>query len=127
MLTWTLRVLWAARLVLLLLFVTYFVSVQINAVAYLAGRKRPIVGGAAPPVPLGSDMAAIADITAGLAFEAIAALIVFIVVALFHATIRKRYKNHRPHVRAEAASDVVKTALEQRGQVAEAPPPRGRF
>jgi hypothetical protein len=91
-LTWTLRVLWAARLVLLFLFVAYFVFVQINAAAYLTGRNHPIVAGPAPPVPLDSDVAAVADITAGLVFEAIAALVVFIVVALFRAVIRKRYK-----------------------------------
>lgn len=91
-LTGTLRVLWAARLVLLLLYVAYFVSVQINAAAYLAGRNHPMVGGAAPPVPLDSDVAAVADIIAGLVFEAIATLVVFIVAALFRAVIRKRYK-----------------------------------
>lgn len=79
------RVLWAARLALLLLFIAYFVSVQVNAVAYLAGRNDPIVGGAAPPVPLHSGFAAAADIIAGLAFEALAAFIVFIMVALFRA------------------------------------------
>ena len=83
-LSWMLRVLWAARLALLLLFTAYFVSVQTNAVAYLAGRNDPIAGGSAPPVPLHSDVAAAADIIAGLAFEALAALIVFIMVALFH-------------------------------------------
>lgn len=88
-LAWARRVLWAARLVLLVLFVTYFVFVQINAAAYLAGRNHPIVGGAAPPLPLDSDVAAVADIIAGLVFEAIAALIVFIAVTLFRAMIRK--------------------------------------
>jgi hypothetical protein len=89
-LTWTLWILRAARLVMLLLFVAYFVCVQVNAAAYLAGRNRPIVGGTVPPVPLGSDAAAVADIITGLVFEAIAALIVFIVVALFRAAIRTR-------------------------------------
>jgi len=35
--TWTLRVLRAAQLAMLLAFVAYFVSVQVNAAAYLAG------------------------------------------------------------------------------------------
>jgi hypothetical protein len=37
-------------------------------------------------------VAAVADIIAGLVFEAIATLVVFIVAALFRAVIRKRYK-----------------------------------
>jgi hypothetical protein len=74
-LTWTLRALRAAQLAMLLLFAAYFVSVQLNAAAYLAGRNRPVVRGAVPPVALGSTAAAVADIIAGLAFEAVAALI----------------------------------------------------
>jgi hypothetical protein len=92
---WTLRVLRAAQLALLPCFVAYFVSVQVNAIAYLAGRHRPIVGGTAPPVPLDSNLAAAGDIIAGLAFEAIAALIIFIAVALSCAVIRRRYKDWR--------------------------------
>jgi hypothetical protein len=88
-------VLRAAQLALLLCFVAYFVSVQVNAIAYLAGRHRPIVGGTAPPVPLDSNLAAAGDIIAGLAFEAIAALIIFIAVALSCAVIRRRYKDWR--------------------------------
>jgi len=38
--TETLRVLRATQLAMLLLFFAYFVSVQVNAVAYLAGRKH---------------------------------------------------------------------------------------
>ncbi len=59
-LAWTLRVLRGAQLALLLLLLAYFVSVQINAVAYLAGTKHPIIGGTASPVPLHSDAAAVA-------------------------------------------------------------------
>jgi hypothetical protein len=95
-LTWTLRVLRVAQLALLLCFVAYFVSVQVNAIAYLAGRHRPIVGGTAPPVPLDSNSAAAGDIIAGLAFEAIAALIIFVAVALACTVIRRRYKGQRP-------------------------------
>ena len=84
---WVLRV---ARLALLLAFVAYFVSVQINAAAYLAGRTHPIVGGTVPPAPLDSDGAAVADIIGGLVFEAIAALIFFIVGAMFWGAVRKR-------------------------------------
>ena len=71
------------QLAMLLLFVAYFVSVQVNAVAYLAGRKHPLVSGTVPPVPLDSALAATADITAGLIVEAVAAIVVFIVIALF--------------------------------------------
>jgi hypothetical protein len=92
-LAWTLRVLRAAQLVLLLLFSAYFVCVQINATAYLAGRNHPMVGGTAPPVPLHSDAAAVAGIIAGLVFEAIVAFVIFIVAALFRPGMRrKRYK-----------------------------------
>jgi len=101
-LAWTLRMLRAAQLALLLCFVAYFVSVQVNAIAYLAGRHRPIVGGTAPPAPLDSNLAAAGDIIAGLAFEAIAALIIFIVVALSCAVIRRRCKDWRPK-RADAS------------------------
>jgi hypothetical protein len=89
-LTQTLRALRAAQLAMLLLFVAYFVSVQINAVAYLAGRNRPVVGGAVPPVALGSIAAAVADIIAGLLFEAVAALILLIAAALLRAVIQDR-------------------------------------
>jgi hypothetical protein len=75
---------------MLLLFVAYFVSVQINASAYLAGRNRPVVRGAVPPVALGSSAAAAADIIAGLVVEAVAALILFIVAASLRALIRER-------------------------------------
>ena len=92
-LTWTLRV---AQLALLFCFLAYFVSVQVNAIAYLAGRHRPIVGGTAPPVPLDSNLSAAGDITAGLAFEAIAAVIIFIVVAWSWAVIRRHCKRQRP-------------------------------
>ena len=95
-LTWTLRVLRVAQLALLLCFAAYFVSVQVNAIAYLAGRHRPIVGGTAPPVPLDSNLSAAGDITAGLAFEAIAAVIIFIVVAWSWAVIRRHCKRQRP-------------------------------
>ena len=87
-LTWTLWIVRAAQLVMLVLFVAYLVCVQINSVAYLAGRDRPIVGGTAPPVPLGSDAAAVADIIGGLAVEAIAALIVLIAMAMLRSAIR---------------------------------------
>jgi hypothetical protein len=97
-LTWTLRVLRAAQLGLLLCFVAYFVSVQVNAIAYLTGRHRPIVGGTAPPVPLDSNLSAAGDITAGFVFEAIAALIFFIVVTWSWAVIRRQCKRQRHSV-----------------------------
>jgi hypothetical protein len=75
---------------MLLLFVAYFVSVQINAAAYLAGRNRPVVGGTVPPAALHSTAAAVTDIIAGLVFEAVAALILFIAAALLRAAIQER-------------------------------------
>jgi hypothetical protein len=89
-LTWTLRVLRAAQLALLLCFVAYFASVQVNAVAYLAGRNGPVVRGADPPLPLTSGLAAVADIMAGLVVEAIAALVVFIAVSVIRGVLRNR-------------------------------------
>lgn len=89
-LTWILRVVLAARLAMLLLFVAYVVSVQVNAVAYLAGSSRPIVGGTAPPTPLDSAAAAVAYVIAGLVFEAVAAFIILIAVVLLRARIRER-------------------------------------
>jgi hypothetical protein len=93
-----LRALRAAQLAMLLLFAAYFVCVQVNAAAYLAGRTRLVVRGAVPPVALGSTAAAVADITAGLVFEAVAALILFIATALFRAAIQD-HKNAITRVR----------------------------
>lgn len=84
-LTWTMRVLRAGQLAMLLAFTVYFVSVQVNAVAYLAGRHHPVVPGTTPPVPLDSAAAAAADITVGLGFEAIAVLVVCIAIAVTEA------------------------------------------
>ena len=89
-LIWTLRVLRVAQLTLLLLFVIYFVSVQVNAVAYLTGRNHPVIGGTTPPVPLNSAGSAVVDIIVGLLIEAVAALIFLIVVAMLRAAIRER-------------------------------------
>jgi hypothetical protein len=89
-LTWMLRVLRAAQLALVLCFVAYFVCVQVNAVAYLAGRHDPVISGTDPPVSLGSDPAAVGDFVIGLVFEAIAALIVFIVVVRLRGAVLRR-------------------------------------
>lgn len=86
---WTLRILRVLQFALLLAFVAYFVCVQINAVGYLAGSKA-IIGGATPPVPIHSGLAAAADIAVGLVFEAIAALCVFIALAVIHSAVRRR-------------------------------------
>jgi hypothetical protein len=87
---WTLRILRVIQFVMVLVFVAYFVCVQINAVAYLAGRSKALIPGAAPPVALHSGMAAAADILAGLVFEAVAALIIFIALAVGRSAIRNR-------------------------------------
>jgi hypothetical protein len=91
-LSWTLRAVRAAQLALLLCFVAYFVCVQVNAVAYLTGSKHPLITGTVPPVPLGSAMAAAADITAGLILEAFTVLVVFIAIALTLPAARSRRK-----------------------------------
>jgi hypothetical protein len=76
---WLLR---AAVFVIQLLGVAYFVCVQINAIAYLAGKHGALVGGTAPPVRIDSVAAAFGDIVIGLVFEAVVALIVAIVVSI---------------------------------------------
>ena len=78
----------AAGLVTILLFAVYWVCVQVNAIAYLARKRSAIIGGTTPPVPVDSDAMAAADIVIGLIFEAIAALIVSIAVAVAVARLR---------------------------------------
>ena len=77
----------AAGLVTILLFAVYWVCVQVNAIAYLAGESA-IIGGTTPPVPVDGDATAAADIVIGLIFEAIAALILSIAVAVAVARLR---------------------------------------
>jgi len=96
-LNWTLG---AAQLVMMLIFAAYCVCVQINAVAYLAGRRHAIASGTVPPLPLDSAGAAVTDITIGLACEAIAAIDLFIAVALSSAVIREAIGRHRSRARA---------------------------
>jgi hypothetical protein len=84
-------VMWAIRaavLMMQLLFVAYFVCVQINAIAYLAGKHSAVIGGVKPPAPIGSDTAAIINIVVGLVFEAVVALIVAIVSAIALTSLR---------------------------------------
>jgi hypothetical protein len=76
---WLLR---AAVFVVQLLAVAYFVCVQINAIAYLAGKHGAIISGTAPPVRIDSVAAAAGDIVIGLVFEAVVALIVAIVASI---------------------------------------------
>jgi len=72
----------AAVFVIQFLAVAYFVCVQINAIAYLAGKRGPIISGTAPPVRIDGVAAAVGDIVIGLVFEAVVALVVAIVVAI---------------------------------------------
>lgn len=65
----------AAALVTVLLFAAYWVCVQINAIAYLVGKRSAIIRGVMPPVPVRSDAVAAVDIVIGLVYEAIAAVI----------------------------------------------------
>jgi hypothetical protein len=92
---WTLRILRTMQFLLLLVFVAYFVCVQVNAVAYLVGRGKAIIGGVSPPVALHSGIAAVADIAAGLVLEAIAALSVFIALAVIRSAFRNRRRANR--------------------------------
>lgn len=95
-LNWTLGI---VQLVMLFLFVVYFASVQINAVAYLAGRHQAIVGGTTPPVPLDSTGAAVTDIAAGLLCEALFAIDVLIAVLVSRTVIRDAIERHRSRTR----------------------------
>jgi hypothetical protein len=72
----------AAAFVMQFLGVAYFVCVQINAVAYLAGKRGAIISGTTPPVRIDGVGAALGDIAIGLVFEAVVALIVAIVGAV---------------------------------------------
>ncbi len=78
----------AAECVTVLLFAAYWACVQINAIAYLAGKGSAVIGGTTPPVPVRSDATAAVDIVIGLIFEAIAAVIVSIAVAVACARLR---------------------------------------
>lgn len=93
----------AARLVMVLLVVIYFVFVQANAIAYLAGMRNTGFGGASSPVPIHNDPTAIVIIVVGLLFEAIAALIFFVSLAMLRQAIRDRLlmRRRRGERRAE--------------------------
>lgn len=82
---WLLR---AVAFVMQLLLVAYFVCVQINAIAYLAGKRGAIISGTTPPVRIDGVAAAVGDIVIGLVFEAVVALIVAIVVAIALTSLR---------------------------------------
>lgn len=82
---WLLR---AAVFVIQLLGVAYFACVQINAIAYLTGKRGAIIGGTTPPVRIDSVAAAVGDIVIGLVFEAVVALIVTIVGAIALTSLR---------------------------------------
>jgi hypothetical protein len=83
-----LTVLRVAALVAVLLFAAYWVCVQINAIAYMVGKRSAIIAGTTPPVPVRSDAIAALDVVIGLIFEAIAAVIVSIAVAVAVAKLR---------------------------------------
>jgi hypothetical protein len=85
------RVLWlfrAAAFVLQLLFGVYFVCVQINAVAYLAGRRGAVISGTTPPVRIDSVAAAVGDMVIGLVFEAVIAVIAAIMIGIALSSLR---------------------------------------
>ena len=84
-------VLWvleAVRMVLMLCFVAYFLSVQVAAIAYLAGSRSG--SGSSAPIPLDGVGAAIGDILIGLFWEIIFGLIFVIAGLLIHAQFRER-------------------------------------
>jgi hypothetical protein len=78
----------AAAFAMQFLFVAYFACVQVNAIAYLAGKHGAIIGGAKPPVPIDSVPAAAGDIAIGLIIEAIVALITAIATAAALTSLR---------------------------------------
>jgi hypothetical protein len=77
-----------ASLVVILLFAAYWVCVQINAIAYIVEKRSAIIGGVTPPVPIRTDAIAALDVVIGLIYEAIAAVIVSIAVAVAVARLR---------------------------------------
>ena len=91
----------AACLVMVLLLVIYFLFVQANAIAYLVGMRNTSFGGASSPVPIHNDPTAIANIVVGLFFEAIAALIFFVVLAMLRQAIRDRHLVRRRERRGQ--------------------------
>jgi hypothetical protein len=84
------------QLAAMLIFVAYFVCVQVNAVAFLTGTRRAVIGGTAPPVPLTGTGAAAADCAAGLLIEALSAVDLVIMVLFAVAGIREARGRHRP-------------------------------
>jgi hypothetical protein len=82
---WLLR---AAALAIQLLFVVYFVCVQINAVGYLAGKRSAVISGTTPPVQIDGVAAAVGDIVIGLVFEVVVALISAIMIAIGLTSLR---------------------------------------
>jgi hypothetical protein len=78
-------------MVLMLCFVAYFLSVQVAAIAYLAGTRGSGSGsGSSAPIPLDGVGAAIGDILIGLFWEIIFGLIFVIAGLLIHAQFRER-------------------------------------
>jgi hypothetical protein len=98
---WLLR---AAVFVMQFLGVAYFVCVQINAIAYLAGKRGVVISGTTPPVRIDGVAAAMGDIVIGLVFEAVVALIVAIVVAIMLTSLRDASRLAR--IRRRKASGV---------------------
>jgi hypothetical protein len=84
-----LRPLLGAQFVMELLFVWYFVCVQINAIAYLAGKRSAVITGTTPPARIDCVVAAVGDIVAGLVFEAVVALIWAIAIAFALTSLRE--------------------------------------
>jgi hypothetical protein len=83
-------ILWAleaVRMVLMLCFVAYFLSVQVVAIAYLAGSRG---SGSWAPIPIDGVGAAIGDILIGLFWEIIFGLIFVIAGLLVHAKFQER-------------------------------------
>lgn len=80
----------AVRMVLMLVFVAYFVSVQVEAIAYLAGKHRAGSWGSSAPIPIDGVARAIGDILVGLFWEIIFGLIFLIAGVLIHAESQER-------------------------------------
>jgi hypothetical protein len=89
------RALDVIRIVLMLLFIVYLISMQAEAVAYLAGSRNTGFAGATPPIPFDSDVDAVADIIMGLVSEVLFGLILLITSVFTRSWLHDRRQVRR--------------------------------
>jgi hypothetical protein len=89
------RALDVARIVLMLLFIVYLVSMQAEAFAYLTGSRNTGFAEATPPIPFDSDGDAIADIILGLVSEVLFGLILLIASVFTRSWLHDRRQIRR--------------------------------